>query len=47
MNRALKGNKDNIEQITALEALVALERQRDLDNQDKDALFNMERQVAF
>ena len=46
MNRALKGNKDNIEQITALEALVALERQRDPDNQDKDALFNMERQVA-
>ena len=47
MNRALKGNKDNIEQITALEALVALERQRDPDNQDKDALFNMERQGMF
>lgn len=46
MNRALKGNKENIEQISALESLISLERQRDPDQMDKDMLFNMERQVA-
>lgn len=46
MNRALKGNKENIEQISALDALITSERQRDPDQIDKDALFNMERQVA-
>jgi hypothetical protein len=46
MNRALKGNKDNIEQIHALEALILAERQRDPDQVDRDQLFNMERQVA-
>ena len=46
MNRGLKYNKDNIEQIHALEALVLAERQRDPDQIDKDALFNMERQIA-
>ena len=46
MNRALKYNKENIEQINALGGLIALERQRDHDQQDKDELFNMERQVA-
>jgi hypothetical protein len=46
MNRALKGNKDNIEQISALDALITAERQRDPDQIDTDQLFNMERQVA-
>lgn len=46
MNRALKGNKENIEQISALESLILAERQRDPDQMDKDMLFNMERQVA-
>jgi len=46
MNRALKGNKENIEQISALDALITAERQRDPDQMDKDQLFNMERQVA-
>ena len=46
MNRALKHNKENIEQISALEALILAERQHDPDQIDKDALFNMERQVA-
>jgi len=31
MNRGLKYNKDNIEQISALEALISIERQRDRD----------------
>ena len=46
MNRALKYNKENIEQISALDALIGIERQRDVDQVDKDSLFNMERQVA-
>jgi len=46
MNRCLKHNKDNIEQIAALEALIGEERQRDPDQQDRDVLFNMERQAA-
>ena len=46
MNRALKHNKDNIEQISALEVLILAERQHDPDQIYKDALFNMERQVA-
>lgn len=46
MNRCLKGNKDNIEQIHVLEALIQAERQRDIDQQDRDMLFNMERQAA-
>ena len=46
MNRCLKHNKDNIEQIAALEALILAERQVDPDQQDRDVLFNMERQAA-
>lgn len=46
MNRALKGNKDNLEQISVLERLITAERQRDPDQIDRDELFNMERQVA-
>ena len=46
MNRALKHNKENIEQVSALEALILTERQRDPDQVDRDVMFNMERQVA-
>jgi hypothetical protein len=46
MNRALKCNKDNIEQISALEGLIDLERSRDADQINRDELFNMERQCA-
>ena len=46
MNRSLKHNKDNIEQITALEALISSERAHDPDQIDTDSLFNMERQAA-
>jgi hypothetical protein len=46
MNRSLKYNKENIEQISALEVLIGVERQRDLDQMDADTVFNMERQVA-
>lgn len=46
MNRSLKCNKDNINQISVLEALILSERQRDPGQIDRDNLFNMERQVA-
>jgi hypothetical protein len=46
MNRCLKFNKDNIQQISALEALIAEERSRDPDQQNADQIFNMERQVS-
>jgi hypothetical protein len=46
MNRSLKGNKENLEQISVLETLIFAERQRDPDQIDRDGLFNMERQVA-
>mgnify|MGYP003121571285 FL=1 len=46
MNRSLKQNKDNIQQISALEGLVQQERARDPDQQDVDMVFNMERQIA-
>lgn len=46
MNRSLKSNKANVEQITALEALIAEERAVDPDQQRGDEIFNMERQVA-
>jgi len=46
MNRSLKYNKENIEQISALEVLIGVERQRDVDQMDSDAVFSMERQVA-
>jgi hypothetical protein len=46
MNRSLKSNKSNIEQISTLESLIQEERQRDPDQQNQDQLFNMERQVA-
>jgi len=46
MNRSLKQNKDNIQQISVLEALIAEERSRDPDQINMDAVFNMERQAA-
>jgi len=46
MNRSLKSNKANVEQITALEALIAEERAVDPDQQRGEEIFNMERQVA-
>ncbi len=45
MNRSLKSNKSNIEQISAFEALITEERQRGEDA-DTEAVFNLERQIA-
>jgi len=46
MNRSLKHNKENIEQIAAFEALIRVERQQGPAQQDNDVIFNLERQVA-
>ena len=46
MNRSLKYNKENIEQISQFEGLINNLRAIDPDQQDRDELFNLERQVA-
>lgn len=46
MNRSLKGNKSNIEQINTYEQMIQDERSRDKDQQDIDYIINLERQLA-
>lgn len=46
MNRCLKQNKDNIEQISLFERMADEARSADPDQQDRDAIFNLDRQVA-
>lgn len=46
MNRCLKGNKENIEQINTYDHMIQDERARDKDQQDYDYIINLERQVA-
>ena len=46
MNRCLKGNKENIEQINIYNNLIRTERTLDKDEQDHDNIINLERQVA-
>lgn len=46
MNRCLKGNKENIAQISLYDKLVKDERSRDKDQQDLDYIINLERQIA-
>lgn len=46
MNRCLKGNKENIAQISLYEQLVKDERSREKDQQDTDYIINLERQIA-
>lgn len=46
MNRCLKGNKENIEQIHTYDKMIQEERSRDKDQQDMDYIINLERQVA-
>jgi hypothetical protein len=46
MNRCLKSNKDNINEMGVIEKLIRDERAVDKDQQDKDYIMNMERQMA-
>ena len=46
MNRSLKYNKENIEQISQFNELLRQLRAVDVDQQDRDEIFNIERQTA-
>ena len=46
MNRSLKYNKENIEQIAQFNELLRQLRAADVDQQDRDEIFNIERQTA-
>jgi hypothetical protein len=46
MNRSLKTNKSNMDQINAFTGLIREERALDPDQQDVDTIINLERQVA-
>lgn len=46
MNRCLKNNKQNIEQVETYEELIRELRAVDTDQQDRDEIFNLERQVT-
>ena len=46
MNRALREQQESMERVRALEAEIDLEKARDSDQQDKEMIFNLERQIA-
>lgn len=46
MNRCLKSNKDNLNEMNMLEKLIRDERALDKDQRDQDYLMNLERQMA-
>jgi chromosome segregation ATPase len=46
MNRCLKSNKDNIEQMNIYDKLLKEERAYDKDQQNQDTIINLERQMA-
>jgi DNA-binding CsgD family transcriptional regulator len=46
MNRCLKSNKDNLNELNIIDKLIRDERSKDKDQQDRDYLMNLERQGA-
>lgn len=46
MNRCLKSNKDNLNEMTTLEKMLSEERAIDKDQRDHDYVLNLERQLA-
>ncbi len=46
MNRCLKSNKQNIDQLNTYSTMISDERSRDKDQQDTDYIINLERQSA-
>tara|TARA_A100001201_G_scaffold3517_2_gene7990 strand:- start:390 stop:1181 length:792 start_codon:yes stop_codon:yes gene_type:complete len=46
MNRALREQNESAERVRVLEAEIELEKTRDLDQQDKEMIFNLERHIA-
>lgn len=46
MNRALREQQESMERVRALDAEIELEKTKDSDQQDKEMVFNLERQIA-
>lgn len=46
MNRALREQQESMERVRVLEGEIQLEKSRDSDQQDKELVFNLERQIA-
>ena len=46
MNRALREQQESMERVRILDAEIDLEKARDSDQQDKEMIFNLERQIA-
>jgi len=46
MNRALREQQESMERVRVLEAEIDIEKARDSDQQDKEMIFNYERQIA-
>ena len=46
MNRALREQQESMERVRALDAEIELEKTKDSDQQDKEMVFNIERQIA-
>ena len=46
MNRILKGQQDTIAKISKIEQDLVIEKKIDKDNQDRDLIINLERQIA-
>lgn len=46
MNRALREQQESMERVRVLEAEIDIEKARDTDQQDKEMIFNYERQIA-
>lgn len=46
MNRALREQQESMERVRVLDAEIELEKRRDSDQQDKEMIFNLERQIA-
>ena len=46
MNRALKEQQKGMKDVEALEVLVTDEKRKDIEYQDRDLIFNIERQIA-
>lgn len=46
MNRCLKSNKDNLNEMTLIDTMIRDERAKEKEDRDQDYLMNLERQIA-
>ena len=47
MNRILTGQQENMNQIDGFQAIILVEKQRDKEDQDRDYISSLERQIAM